>query len=140
METIHSYKSFNEKKSIEELKYNMLQYRIRLEEIILENNFYKNLLVASIYKSNTINLFENLEQFKRNLNKIETAVSELVPEINSHSHSITNKTECDDLFCDNFFIKTHDDLEEKIYQFFLKSRAFKRQMLQYLESVLKKNN
>ena len=140
MERINNYKSFNENKSVEELKYNMLQFKTRLEEIIIENNFYNHLLQASIYKENTINLFEKIAKFKGSLDKNEKEILELLTEINSHSNSITNKIECDDLFCDNFFIKTHDDLEVKIYNFFMKSTAFKIQLFQYLESVLKNNN
>jgi hypothetical protein len=50
MKTKNNYKSFNEKKSIEELKYNMLQYKTKIEEVIIEYTFYKNLIGASIYK------------------------------------------------------------------------------------------
>ncbi len=137
MEVKNSYKSFNANKSIEELQYNMLQFKIRIEELIIEYKFYKTLFKASIYKSNAINVFENFEQFKRNIYSAEKEAKELVPVINLHSNSITNKIECEDLFCDNFFIKNHDELEERIHQFFNNSTSFKTQMLQYLESVLK---
>ncbi|ARV15843.1 hypothetical protein [Polaribacter sp. SA4-12] len=137
MEAKNSYKCFNENKSIEELKYNMLQFKTRIEEEIIEYKFYKNLLEASIYKSKTINLFENLEKYKKGINATEKEALELLKEINLHSNSITNKIECQDLFCDNFFIKGHDKLEEKTQKFFIECTSFKIQLFQYLESVLK---
>ncbi|KGL62506.1 hypothetical protein [Polaribacter sp. Hel1_85] len=136
METENTYKSFNDNKSIEELKYNMLQFKIRLEEEIYENKFYKTLLEASIYKSNTRNLFENIEKFKQEIDTIENEALELLKEINSHSNSITHKIECDDLSCDNFFIESHNALEEKSYKFFIKCSGLKIQLFEYIESVL----
>jgi hypothetical protein len=137
METKNIYKSFNDNKSIEELKYKLLQYNTRVEEEIIEYKFYQNLIEASIYKSNAINLFENLEMFKKEINATENEASELLKEIKLNSNSITNKIECEDLFCDNFFIKSYDELEEKTHSFFIKCTNFKIQMFQYLESVLK---
>ena len=137
MEIKNAFRSFNENKSIEELKYNMLQFKIRLKELIIEYKFYKNLLEASIYKSNTINLFENLEKFKKDVSIAEKEALELLKEINSHSNSITHKIECEDLVCDNFFIRNHDELEEKIHNLFIKSMNLKFKWFQYLESVLK---
>ncbi|PQJ68830.1 hypothetical protein [Polaribacter butkevichii] len=137
MEANKSYKSFNENKSIEELKYNMLQYTIRIEEELIEYKFYQNLIEASTFKGNSMNLFENLEMFKKDIKTTEKEAFALLDEIKLHSNSISNKIECDDLSCDNFFINKHNELEEKTYNFFRKCKAFKIQMFQYLESVLK---
>lgn len=137
METKNIFKSFNENKSIEELKYNMLQFKTRLEELIIECKFFKNLIEASIYKSNSINLFENLEKFKKDMKCLEKETLELLKDINSHSNSITNKIECEDLVCDNFFIGSHDRLEEKIHKLFIKSMNLKFKWFQYLESVFR---
>jgi hypothetical protein len=132
-----NYNSFNENKSIEELLHNMLQFKKRLEEVIIEYKFYKNLLEASIYKLNAINLFERLEEFKKDINTTEKEALELLQEIKSYSNLITNKIECEDLVCDNFFIKIHDELENKIYELFIKNTNLKLKCFQYLESVLK---
>jgi hypothetical protein len=137
MDVENIYKSFNENKSIEELKYNMLQYNKRLKEEIIEYKFYQNLIEASIFKSNTRNLFENLEMFKKDINNTENKALELLKEIEMHSNSISNKLECEDLFCDNFFIESHNDLEKKTYQFFIQCSNFKIKMFEYLESILK---
>jgi hypothetical protein len=78
METKNIFKSFNEKKSIEELKYNMLQFKTKIEEELIEYKFYENLIEASIYKTNAINLFENLELFKKEINATENEASDLL--------------------------------------------------------------
>ena len=137
METKNNYKSFNENKSIDELKYTMLIYKARLEEEIIEYKFYKNLLEQSIFKDNTVNLFENLETFKKEIATAENEAVTLLKEVKLQANSIVNKIECNDLFCDNFFIKNYDQLEEQLYTFFNKCTHFKIHLFEYLESVMK---
>ena len=136
METENTYKSFNENKSIEELQYNMFQYRLKLKDFLDNNQFIKYLLKASIYKQGTLNLFETLEKYKEYTNEMKTLASNLLDEVNSHSKQIKNKIECEDVACDTFFIKKHDDLELKIHNLFIESRTSKRHMFQYLKSVI----
>lgn len=137
MEIKNNYKSFNEKKTIDELKYTMLQYKARLEEEIIEYKFYKKLLEASIFKENTVNLLENLKIFKKEIGATENEAESILREVKLQANSIVNKIECNDLFCDNFFIKNYDKLEEQAYIFFNKCTNFKIQLFQYLESVIK---
>ena len=137
METQNLYQSFNADKTIEELQYNLLQYKRTLESYIIEYSFFKYLLKSSIFKYNVINLFESLEQFKKDIMNLETATTELITKINSNRNQITKKIECDDLICDNYFIKEYDDLEKKIYDFLIIYSDFKSQMFQYLQSVIK---
>ncbi|MDP5104605.1 hypothetical protein [uncultured Polaribacter sp.] len=137
MKATNNYQSFNDRKSIEELQYNMLQNKTKIEEEIIEYKFYQNLIKASIYNTSVTNLLETLENYKQEMKLIENEAFELLVEINVHSNSISNKIECDDLFCDNYFIKSHDDLDEKIHDYFMKCTSFKNKLFHYLESVLK---
>jgi len=136
METENTYKSFNENKSIEELQYNMFQHRLKLKDLLDNNQFITYLLKASIYKQGTLNLFETLEKYKEHTNEMETLASNILDEVNSHSKQIKNKIEGEDIACDTFFIKKHDDLELKIHKLFIESRTSKRHMFQYLKSVI----
>ena len=137
METQNTYRSFNDEKSIEELKYNMLGYKTTLESFKTEHSFFKHLLKSQIFKSNVINLFEYLEQLKKTIAHHETTTAKLIIEIGSHNNQITKKIECDDLVCDNYFIKEYDALENKTHDFLKEYSNFKSQMLPYLQSVIK---
>lgn len=137
METQNTYISFNAEKTIEELQYKMLQYNTTLESFVVEYSFYMHLLKSEAFRPNVINLFEYLERFKKTLAHLETSTKSLIIEISSHNNQITKKIECEDLICDNYFIKEYDALENKIHNFLIEYSNFKSQMLPYLQSVIK---
>ncbi|MEJ2113109.1 MAG: hypothetical protein P8X62_05245 [Flavobacteriaceae bacterium] len=132
-----TYISFNGNKNIEELKYNLLQYKDSLEDLNIELAFYNFLLGASIFKPRIINLFEMLEKFKIETKEIIKMSEDLQNKISSHINQIENKIECEDLACENFFIEEYEELEHNIYNFFSKSKAFKSSLFQYLLGVIK---
>ena len=139
MKTKNEYKSFNTDKSIEELKYNLLQQRETFGNLIIEQEFYKKLLNAPIYQSEKLNVFEKLEGFKNELKKTAETNKLLLNEIGVQLFQIDKKVECDDLFCDNFFIKEIDTLELKIHNFLIKITALKLQMIEYFQDVMIEN-
>ena len=139
MKTKNEYKSFNTDKSIEELKYNLLQQRETFGNLIIEQEFYKKLLNAPIYQSEKLNVFEKLEGFKNELKQTVETNKLLLNEIGVQLFQIDKKVECDDLFCDNFFIKEIDTLELKIHNFLIKITALKLQMIEYFQDVMIEN-
>ena len=136
METKIDYKSFNTDKNIEELKYNLLQERETFRNLIIEEEFYKKLLNAPIYKTNKLNLFETLEGFKNELKNSAETNKLLLNEIGMQLFQIDKKLECDDLVCDNFFINELDDLELKIHDFLLNITSLKSRMFEYIQDVI----
>ena len=139
MKTKNEYKSFNTDKSIEELKYNLLQQRETFGNLIIEQEFYKKLINAPIYQSEKLNVFEKLEGFKNELKQTAETNKLLLNEISAQLFQIDKKVECDDLFCDNFFIKEIDTLELKIHNFLIKITALKLQMIEYFQDVMIEN-
>lgn len=137
METENTYKSFNDEKTIEELQYNMLRHKTTLESFIPEFSFFKYLLKSTIYKDTVINLFETLELYKNELTYLEKTTENLIIDAKAHSNKITDKIECEDLACDNYFINEYDKLEHKIPDFLIEYSSFKSKMFQYLQSVIK---
>ncbi len=133
---MRTYKSFNKDKTIEALEYDMLQYSERLLHIKAEQDFYSTLVNAPIFKPRTANLFEKLEQFKRQIQQTKTLSSGLLNEISTHINKINNKTEWKDLGYRNSLVTGHDVLEHKIHDFFVKTADSKSQLLQYIQSVL----
>ncbi|MDU8885706.1 hypothetical protein RXV94_06005 [Yeosuana sp. MJ-SS3] len=137
MKPQEEYKSFNSKKSIEELQYIMLQYNKRLLELETEQNFYNFLIGASVFKNQILNVFEILEQFKNELNINLKTIRELLDKVDSQIDLISKKIECDNLLCDSFFVREYDDLELEIYSFFQNISDFKSQFFSYMESTIK---
>jgi hypothetical protein len=136
METKIAYKSFNTNKTTEELQYNILQEREIFRNLILEQEFYTALLSAPIYKSQKLNLFETLEGFKSEIEKTTQRTKVLLNEIGMQLFQIDKKVECEDLLCDNFFIKEIDDLEYKIANFRVDITALKLGIFTYLQHVI----
>lgn len=138
METLQTYKSFNSEKSIEELQYHILNDIITIENLKFELHFFNSLLDKAIFKPRIINLYERLTNFKNEIAVINKDCNKLINELNSHSNSIKNKIECDDMACDNFFIKSHEEIELKTFNFKIKTFNFKFRLFQYIESVISK--
>lgn len=136
MEVQQTYKSFNSNKSIEELQYKILRDLTRFENLKFELKFYKSLLNKPIYKPRVMNLYETLAKFKNEINAINESLIGLLNELSSHANQIRNKVECEDMACDNFFIKKHDDIELKVFNFNIKIFNFKFRLFQYMECVI----
>jgi len=139
MKTKIEYKSFNNNKAIEELQYNLLQKRETLRNLIAEHQFYTFLLNAPIYKSLALNLFETLEGFKSEIEKVDQKTKMLLNEIGMQLYQIDKKIECQDLVCDNFFIKEIDNLEYKTSIFLIDIIDLKSRIFQYLQHVIIKS-
>lgn len=135
MEAFQKYKSFNGNKSIEELQYNISIAINRLENLKLELEFYTILIHKPFFKNHMINLYESLSIFKKELKAISDNRVALLNKMYSHSNYIRNKIECDDLACDYFFIKEHDDIELRVFNFHEAFLDLKFRLFQYLESV-----
>lgn len=137
METKNNYKSFNKGKTIDELQYNMFQNIAILKAFKTDYEFIKHLIEASIYKPNTRNLFEILQQYKKEIELADSELILLIEEATNYNNKIAQKIEYNDLECDSLCIEKFDVLEQKFHTFFYKTINSKRQMFEYLHSVIK---
>ncbi len=136
METQVSYKSFNQDKTIEELKYNLLQKRTILRNVITDYRFYAFLLDKPVYKPQITNLFERLEEFKRRIEKIDRRNKILLNEIGMQLYQIDKKMNREDLAYDHFSMRKIDELEYEIAVFLTDASSLKSQIFQYLEHTI----
>ncbi|WP_339895460.1 hypothetical protein [uncultured Algibacter sp.] len=136
METLQSYKSFTDDKSIEELQFNILTDITSLENLKFELQFYKLLLDKPIFKPHEINLYETLVKFKNEIQALNENCTNLLNDLSSDAKLIGKKIECEDLACDHFFIKEHDAIKHKIFNFKEKIFIFKFRLFQFIESVI----
>lgn len=137
MKTSQEYKSFNNEKTIAELQYNMQRFRANLQFLKEDLDFLNFLVNTSIYKENMRDLFENLERFKKEILKAFNKCDMLITEANFQANQITQKIECDELACDNYFISAQNNLEKNIYDFIIESYLLKTEMYNYLKGVIK---
>jgi len=137
MKTSQEYKSFNNEKTIAELQYNMQRFRANLQFLKEDLDFLNFLVNTSIYKENMRDLFENLERFKKEILKAFNKCDMLITEANFQASQITQKIECDELACDNYFISAQNNLEKNIYDFIIESYLLKTEMYNYLKGVIK---
>lgn len=135
MRGLQKYKSFNGNKSIEELQYNISKAINRVEYLKLDLEFYTILIDKPFFKNHMINLYESLSMFKKELKALSDNRASLLDKMYSHSNHIRNKIECDDLACDYFFIKEHDDIELRVFNYHKTFLDLKFRLFQYLESV-----
>ena len=136
MKKSQAYKSFNTDKTIEELQYSIVKDTNMFENLKFELRFYKSLVTKPIFKPHVLNLYETLEKYKNEISNLHKDIEALLNELNSHEHQISNKIECEDLACDNFFIKKHETIEEKAFNLNNKIYNLKFRLLQYIESVI----
>lgn len=132
------YISFNNDKNIDELLYNTDQFKLRLKGLETELKFYKFLIEANIFKPNVINLFERLTTYDKKIDSYLNTIEDLLDDLTNHSNQIANKIECDNLDCDVFFIEKQDNLELRTYNLIFELFEFKSQLVQYLQSTIKK--
>ncbi|TYA58043.1 hypothetical protein [Formosa maritima] len=136
MKTHLKYTSFNQEKSIEELQYNMLFQLDKLQFLKEELFFLQFLISSDIYSSKVMNLFENLEHFKKEINKQLKTCEKLIIDLSFHVNKITDKVECNDIACDNYFINTHTSLEQTTIKYFNQVSQLKLEIYNYLQSVI----
>jgi len=136
METLQPYKSFTDDKSIEEIQFNILTDITSLENLKFELQFYKVLLDKPIFKPHEINLYETLVKFKNEIQALNEKGMDLLHDLSLHANQIANKIECEDLACDHFFIKSHDAVKQKIFNFKVEIFNFKFRLFQFIESVI----
>jgi hypothetical protein len=137
MKTYQEYKSFNREKSIEELQYAMNFHIEKLQVLKEELQFLQFLISTDIYKNKVMNLFEDLEKFKKELKKKLHKCGKLIIDAHFHASQIANKIECDELACDNYFIDAHNELEQNIFQLTNNSSKLKLDMFNFLKGVIK---
>lgn len=136
MDNLLSITSYNSTKTVEELTFNLLTYKIRIKSLINELNFMVFVMNTANYKSQVINLFEMLSVFKNSISDSLSAQKTLLSKIDKTSKTLFQKRECEDLTCDDYFIKDYDFLEEEILEYFNSTTNLKAEAIQYLESVI----
>ncbi|WAC02322.1 hypothetical protein N7U66_00760 [Lacinutrix neustonica] len=140
MENPIHYKSFNSSKTVDELTFNLINYKIRMKSLKNELDFMVFIIDTAHFKPQVINLFEILSVFKNDIHDMLTAQKGVLHKIDNSSKILFQKRECEDVICEDFFIKDYDLLEEELLKYFNSATHLKADIIQYLESVIPLKN
>lgn len=132
--TAHRYSKTN--KTIEELKYYLLYKRATFRNLIIEQEFYKTLLSAPIYKTHYPNLFEKIEIFKNAIEKSLQQSKLLLNEIGMQLFQIDKSSEGIHPLHTTLNFKEFENLEHDIYCFLMSITTLKLDLFQYLPEVI----
>lgn len=100
-----------------------------------EIQFIYRLLKANIYKENTPNLFERLQEFTHEIKTKSREIKSLKKELIGYEDTIRGILECQDLSCDIYYLENHKALKERFEQFYIAMNAYKTKVLDYTGSV-----
>jgi len=131
------YMSFNSDKSVEELKYDCINWKKNLKLLKIEFAFLKGLLNSNIYEPKIINLFETLQLLK---NEIDM-VNKIIIEFDDHTdYYMTQLDEnCKSEFGNSipFYLELHEKMDYDLHEFFKETNTFKTELFQFIQSTIK---
>ena len=129
-------KEFYNDKSIDELRFNLTFYKSRLEILKEELEFFKHLMRAQIYDKKVPHLLETFEFFKKRMDAMIKLHSKLLNEIDRQYNEVQLKLECDELSCDDYFVRSNYELELDVVNFLMKTAKLKSEMIEYLKGII----
>ncbi len=110
----------------------------KLTIVYIENEieFIDRLLSAQIYKENTPNLFEHLQQFKHTIGTKKRETMNLKKELFEYESTLRGILECQDISCDTYYLENHKALKERFEEFNIGFRDYKTKLHNYLGAIL----
>lgn len=131
---IHKY-AYTDKTS-EELQFNLAFYESRLILLQEEWEFFKHVLGSTIFNPKTPNLFEKIELFKAEIDQHMKLTSKLTTTVEKQYKEVQLKVECDELSCDDYFLRNYHDTELELVNFLNQTAKFKSEMMEYLKGLI----
>tara|TARA_R110001592_G_C12716718_1_gene708458 strand:- start:163 stop:579 length:417 start_codon:yes stop_codon:yes gene_type:complete len=137
MEISTEYKSFNRDKSVEELKYDCMNWNGNLQLLKIELAFLKGLLDYNIYEPHTINLFETLQLLKKNIDDANKKIIEFETQTTHYMAQLDENFKCKFGNCSRFYIELHEKKDYDLYEFFNESNNLKIELFQFIQSTIR---
>ena len=132
---IHKY-AYSDKNT-EELQFNLAFYNSRLVLLMEELDFFRHLLSSNIFDPKTPNLFEEIELFKKRIDAHVKQTATLTTEVEKQYKEVQLKVECDELSCDNYFLKQYHDTELELVTFLNDTSELKSDMMEYTKGLIR---
>lgn len=124
-------------KELKDFHLDTLDWKSSIQFIETEIQFIKQLLNSYVFEPNTPNLFERLQEFKSQIEDVETKIQTIHLEIRKHESELGGMLECDTVSCDTAYYKEHNRLKNQFNDFYKKFRELKSKIFTYAGGVLK---
>ncbi len=126
-------------KGLKNIHFDVLEWKSSLYFIKDEIFFINQLLNSYVFEPITPNLFEQLHEFRLQIEKIELILEELSDQIKKHENQLGGMMECDTISCDHFYNKNHESLSDALRDFYKNFRKLKSEVFSYVGGILRKN-
>lgn len=136
MEKFDIYKEFYSDKTIDELRFSLKVYKSRLDLLNREFEFFRHLLNSKMCNPKTPNLIEKFDHFKQQMEHQMKLNQNLLDEIERQNNEVGLKLECDELSCDNYFVRENYNLELEVVNFLAQTDQLKSEMMAALQSLI----
>jgi hypothetical protein len=118
------------------LKDDTKQWKANFEFQQIELAFLKKLLQAKIYKPNNPNLFELLELFRKEIDALNSQISELLDSLESHMIHLEKEKQYTIPDGSQFYLETHKKLDYDIAFLNEEINMLKLRLFEFIPSVI----
>lgn len=130
--------TIGQEKKVEELHWEIQKWKSHFQFLDDELTFIERLLGSYVFQPNTPNLFERLQEYKIQIQKIETTKKEVRDDISTHENTLGGMLECMDSNCDLAYYRKHDKLKKEVDTCFTEFQELKSKIFNYAGGILKK--
>ncbi len=127
----------NTEEALLKFHHDILWWKSIIEYTETEISFTNRLLNSNAFEPNNLNLFENLQKFKHQIQTETRQLNNLKIEIEGHRQKMEGMIECDDLSCDVSYLKNHELMKNKFEVFFKNFSEHMSKIFNYTGSILK---
>ena len=121
---------------MDELLYENTQFTANLNFMNTELKFIKHLIKKYPFSNKLFNLFERVQLFGIQIDKLDDEKNVLLNEIEKHETELEGMLECDELSCDNFYVMEHQKIAASLYNYIRKYQDFKTEIYQYITGII----
>ena len=130
--------STEQEKKVEELHWEIQQWKSQFQFVEDEILFIERLLNSYVFQPNTPNLFERLQDYKARLKRSKPSREEIRKRISAHESNLGGMLECVDTACDLTYYRKHDSLQNDVDKCFGDFQNLKSEIFNYAGGILKK--
>jgi len=128
----------SQKKKVEELHWEMQNWKSNFQFMDNEIMFIIHLLDPYAFQPNTPNLFERLQNYKTNIERITAVKEEVRKNISIHENTMSGMLGCSDTDYDLEYYRKHDKLKAEVVDCLGNFKNLKFEIFNYAGLILKK--
>ncbi|WP_299431299.1 hypothetical protein [uncultured Aquimarina sp.] len=126
-------------KDLKDIHFDTLESKSSLQFIEDEVLFINQLLHSYVFEPTTPNLFERLQEFRLEIERVKKEIDTLHEEIRKHENELGGMLECDTISCDHYYYEEHESLKKRFNDFYKNFRKLKSEVFNYAGGILKNN-